>query len=121
MGSSIPLESAMKEVLTAAVEGWTGIHEIIWALNNDFPEAGLGEKYRVAEVAVKKCLQEQWIGLYRGPAWNEDGEYVLLHNTEALRVIANPTSWYIDHDGESFAISVTDAGRSRWSSGEFGV
>jgi hypothetical protein len=58
-----------REVLSAAVEDYTGLWEILWQLNTDYPETPPEENRRIAARAIASLADRGLVDLYLGTAF----------------------------------------------------
>jgi len=101
--------------LSDACEDYTGLYELIWEFNTQFPEATEQERLRAAQVALGGLVRDGLATVYY-TRWLSD-EYRELNRSDAESVIAQPESWRSPADqpeGEYFCFASTDAGEARY-------
>ncbi|MEQ8526064.1 hypothetical protein [Gracilimonas sp.] len=80
-----------KEILSLATEDYFGLYEIIWGLNNEFPELSEAKKISRSKKAISELLQEELIQLYKIEVSNE--KYVLIPADEIGSFLEKAESW----------------------------
>lgn len=83
-----------KEALEMGRDDVTGLYEIIWRLNTLWPEIGVGEKYRLADEALRELLKQKGVRIVR--PWLKNGQtYVEAVDPEKTdEILRSPVSWY---------------------------
>jgi len=84
-------DTARGRALSNACEDYTGLYELVWEFNTQFPEASAAERLRAAQVALGGLIRDGLVVVYR-TKWLSDG-YSEVSSAEAGIIIANPESW----------------------------
>ena len=104
--NSINQSEIEREILAAACEDYTGLYEIIWALNTSHPEIGESEKIAAAATAVQSLLERGLIELFSSE-W-ETQAHKPVSAKEFKRIANDVTAWRPEKIYFSFA--ATDVG-----------
>ncbi|OPY13692.1 MAG: hypothetical protein A4E69_01517 [Syntrophus sp. PtaB.Bin138] len=110
--------TAKREILDMGLDDLTGLYEIIWRMNTLWPEIGVGEKYRLADEALRDLLKRDGVILIK--QWDKKGqrhcETIAAEKTD--EILRNPVSWYpgiSDDPWTQIAYETTDAGEAMYS------
>jgi len=101
--------------LSDASEDYTGLYELIWEFNTQFPEAVEQERLRAAQVALGALLRDGLAAVYH-TRWLSD-QHRELNLSDAESVIAAPEAWRSPSDqpeGGYFCFALTDAGEAHY-------
>lgn len=95
----IDISEAENVIFQSAMEDYTGLYEIIWEFNSLYKSESLGEKYRVAEIAVRNLLNQNKIELLKATNFCRSGEpeYSKIKKEYIESTLLNPVSWWADH------------------------
>lgn len=98
-----------QEVLSAAVEDYTGLWEILWQLNNEFPGAPPFENRRAATRVIASLVDRGLVALYLGSDFPSGARRIALDEVaEVLRADANWSE--PPPHAEHVRLAATDAG-----------
>jgi len=86
--------TAKKEILDMGLDDITGLYEIIWRLNTLWPEIDIGEKYRLADEALRDLLKRDGVTLIK--QWDKKGQRhcETIAAEKIDEILRNPVSWY---------------------------
>jgi hypothetical protein len=104
--NSINQSEIEQEILASACEDYTGLYEIIWALNTSHPKIGETEKIVAAAAAVQSLLERGLIELFSSE-W-ETQTHKPIFDKGFKRIANDSTTWRPEKMYFSFA--ATDAG-----------
>jgi hypothetical protein len=91
MNQRIDIDLVKELILESATDDMTGLYEVIWELNGNFPDITKIDKISVARVAMKELLQRKSIQLYQR-FWGVNGD-VLIDNANWDDIIDQNKSW----------------------------
>ena len=78
-------------ILNDACEDYHGLHEIVWSLNNQFPDVPEDSKREVAQEALSSLVKRRLVSLFT-TTW-PGGVYVPVPQHRAQAAIAASSSW----------------------------
>jgi hypothetical protein len=108
-------ERAWSIALRGATEDYFGLHEVLWELNAEFPEALESTKLQVAIAAVERLLQDGLVDVYAA-TWARDA-FAPVPRSQVVDLLRQARSWQPEE--EYLCIAATDAGMTTYS--HFGV
>jgi hypothetical protein len=98
-----------QEVLSAAVEDYAGLWEILWQLNNEFPRARPSENRRVATRAIVSLVDRGLVALYLGTDFPSGARQI--PSDEVGQVLNADANWSEPSPhAEQVRLAATDAG-----------
>jgi hypothetical protein len=106
------------EVLISGSEDITGLYQVLWFLNASYPEAPVGDKYAVADQAIRTLISGDYIELYRCQPLEDGRPVERIDPAEADTLLRDPTAWYPEWSAEpgvQIAFMNTDAGDQEYS------
>ena len=106
----IDLNEAEKILLASATEDYTGLYEAIWELNTVYPNETLGEKYKVAEHALRALLDKKLIALFKASSYfgtSGAPTYSEVAFQDLDTILTNPVSWYPEYGNVTFLFAST--------------
>ena len=115
MTTSIDDSRPEEILLSTATEDHHGLYEAVWELNSRFPDASLSEKYRAANSALLSLSAAGHIELYQQRVDGEEQAISVL-TAPVADLLANPVSWYPEHQGVQVGFVATEAGRESYFS-----
>ena len=89
-----------EEILGDGQDDYFGLYEIIWSLNDHYPDIGRDLKIAAARAIIRDLLMEGGISLYR-TVWASN-HYDSVPSDEALRAIDGPSAWEDPSDDPYF-------------------
>jgi hypothetical protein len=107
------LSTPQRKILEMCVEDVYGLWEILWGLQELFPDSTPAELRDTAESALKELLAKGWICLFRrrGAA----GEEVVLQPEEAGPAISEQRNWDEPTiDAEQIVVGATAVGEQAY-------
>ena len=106
--------------LSDGSEDWHGCYELIWRLNDKYPEASPTEKLEAAKSTLIELHSEGLIDVYFVPQWPPRGldDFVLVERSAAAFRLAEDVRWSKPSDalanGSYYAFAVTEAGEKAY-------
>ena len=115
----INLDRARYQLLSSALEDYTGLYEAIWELNSLFPNNSLGEKYQVAELVIEEFFSKGYIEFHKWVFTNNYRDYVVepIVLNDIGELLRSPTVWYPDYNRVRIVFSATEVGEQAYFSG----
>ena len=80
-----------EEVLSDGEGDYTGLYEIVWSLNTQYPRVDYDLKVAAARAVVADLLRNGRVSLYR-TAWASN-RYDPVSQSEALNALDAPAAW----------------------------
>jgi len=108
-------------ILSDACEDYYGLYEIIWSLNNQFPDVPEDSKREVAQEALGNLVKKRLVSLYT-TTW-PGGTYVAVPGHQAQAVIAAGSSWASPPAAPTkyYCFAATPEGEQAYSAGNFKI
>ena len=88
---SIDRERLCRDILSDGTADYTGLYEIIWALNHQYPEVSREQKIAAAQSIIGELLNERRVTLY-STLWASN-HYEQVPPEEALAAIESRGVW----------------------------
>ncbi|SRR5713101_35531 len=91
--ASSPIDQAKlrQDVLSDGKADYTGLYEIIWSLNTEYPDVSRDLKTAAARAVMADLLKEGHVALYR-TVWASN-RYEPVPQKDALSVLSAPAAW----------------------------
>jgi len=104
------------EILDSGVDDYTGLWEIVWWLNGQFPGASPDERLDAARRGVGELLRRGWIELYRGDRFAGDEPQDVATDIDAI--FSDPAAWDAprQEDKTHIRFAATDEGERAYFS-----
>ena len=106
--------------LSNGSDDWFGCYELIWRLNDKYPEASPTEKLEAARSTLIELHSEGLIDVYFVSHWPPRGldDFVLVERSAAALRLAEDVTWSKPADalanGSYYAYAATDAGKKAY-------
>ena|SRR6266487_1307351 len=89
--SSIDQSKLRQEVLSDGEGDYTGLYEIVWSLNTQYPNVSRDLKVAAARTTVAELVKEGQVALYR-TVWGSN-RYEPVPQKDALSALGAPAVW----------------------------
>jgi len=106
---------ARGRALANACEDYTGLYELVWEFNAQFPTAPPAERLRAAQTALSGLVHDGLAVVYH-TKWLTD-EYTELLPSEAVALVADPEAWRSPADtpdSRYYCFASTDRGEDEY-------
>ena len=106
---------AQKEILDMGLDDYTGLYEILWRFNTLWPEMDIGEKYQLADEALRGLLGQKAIRIMKQTSDQGQLRYESIDQTEMDEILRSPVSWYpssSDYPWSQLGYETTDVGEA---------
>src|ERR1700733_5974295 len=107
--TAIPINNVKYEIVSSANEDMTGLYEVIWALNTQYPTITKADKINYSKLAITELIQKNIIDLYK-KNWDTGVEQKIEKET-ALEIVIHNNSWDApsdDTDSEYYCFCAAD-------------
>ncbi|OZC01614.1 hypothetical protein [Rubricoccus marinus] len=115
----IDLYIAKSLAVSFGVEDYSGLYEVIWGLNSQYPEINQETKVRAADRAMRSLLDMGHVRFHSGP---EGPTEETMPTVKALGVLDDPAVWKppLERSGlPLYWFTATDAGGDALERGEY--
>ena len=85
---------AKKEILDMGLDDYTGLYEILWRFNTLWPEMDIGEKYQLADEALRGLLDQEAVRIIKQTSDQDQPHYEAIDQTQMDQILRSPASWY---------------------------
>lgn len=107
-------DEAIKVALWQAIEGYSGLWEVVWELNTLEPDSDAHEHHELAVAAVRELASRGWIELFT--SLEPGGEPELVPRAQIETVLAHSANWDEPQPrSRSARISATEAGQAAYN------
>ncbi len=105
-----------KKILWLGIEDYSGLWEILWELNSQYPELAEAKRYELAQSTLQTLVDKGYLSLYR--CQEPYGELTEIPFNEVRSLIHNSENWKEPKpDSLSLRISTTQEGEAAYITG----